>query len=95
MPRAESGCTNEDWSYRDEIDDIAQAVTTARAESPGRSVLLLGHSLGGQLVAGHELTRPPADGPITTPAQRHIGWVRTPATVVDHIVTWWQHSAHR
>ncbi|MCL7430282.1 alpha/beta fold hydrolase [Streptomyces sp. YS415] len=55
----------EDWAYRDEIDDIAQAVAAVRAQSPARPVLLLGHSLGGQLVAGHELTRPPANGVIT------------------------------
>ncbi|MBM7515710.1 serine aminopeptidase domain-containing protein [Nocardioides nitrophenolicus] len=66
----------EDWSYRDEIDEIAFAVAAARAESPERPVLLLGHSLGGQLVAGHELTRPPADGVITVggaiPHYRHF-----------------------
>ncbi|WP_051166099.1 alpha/beta fold hydrolase [Amycolatopsis orientalis] len=67
---------HEDWAYRDEIDDIAHAVAAARAESPARPVLLLGHSLGGQLVAGHELTRPPADGVITVggaiPRYRHF-----------------------
>ncbi|MEB8338104.1 alpha/beta fold hydrolase [Streptomyces endophyticus] len=65
----------EDWAYRDEIDDIAHAVAAARAQSPAQPVLLLGHSLGGQLVAGHELTRPPADGVITVagaiPRYRH------------------------
>lgn len=54
-----------DWSYLDEIDDIAEAVARARAEHPGRPVLLLGHSLGGQLAAGHELNRPPVDGLVT------------------------------
>lgn len=50
-----------DWSYDDEIEDIAVAVAKARADDPERPVLLLGHSLGGQLIAGHELTREPAD----------------------------------
>ncbi|MCW2819630.1 MAG: putative hydrolase, alpha/beta hydrolase family [Marmoricola sp.] len=54
-----------DWSYLDEIDDLAAAVAQARAERPDRPVLLLGHSLGGQLAAGHELTRPPVDGLVT------------------------------
>lgn len=54
-----------DWSYTDEIDDIATAVAQARDEDPGRPVLLLGHSLGGQLAAGHELTRAPVDGLVT------------------------------
>ncbi|KQT94789.1 hydrolase [Marmoricola sp. Leaf446] len=54
-----------DWSYLDEIEDIAAAVARARAERPRRPVLLLGHSLGGQLAAGHELTRPPVDGLVT------------------------------
>jgi len=54
-----------DWSYQDEIDDIATAVAAARVELPDRPVLLLGHSLGGQLAAGHELTRPPVDGLVT------------------------------
>ncbi|MGV9292953.1 alpha/beta fold hydrolase [Amycolatopsis sp. NPDC003676] len=75
QPRASR---REDWAYRDEIDDIAQAVAAARAESPARPVLLLGHSLGGQLVAGHELTRPPADGVITVagaiPHYRHFAY---------------------
>lgn len=68
----------EDWAYRDEIDDIAQAVAAARAQAPARPVLLLGHSLGGQLVTGHELTRPPTDGVITVagaiPHYRHYAY---------------------
>lgn len=55
----------ENWSYRDEIDDIAAAVATARTEKPDRPVLLLGHSLGGQLAAGHEVRHPTVDGVIT------------------------------
>lgn len=66
---------NHDWSYADEIDDIEVAVAKARAEDPDRPVLLLGHSLGGQLVAGHELNRAPADGVVTVgaslPHHRH------------------------
>src|SRR5687768_15432849 len=51
-----------DWSYDDEISDIADAVAKARAEDPARSVIVLGHSLGAQLGAGHQLHRDPADG---------------------------------
>jgi predicted alpha/beta hydrolase len=51
-----------DWSYDDEITDIADTVTKARAEDPDRPVILLGHSLGAQLGAGHQLHREPADG---------------------------------
>lgn len=67
-----------DWSYADEIDDIADAVAKARAEEPDRPVLLLGHSLGGQLVVGHELNRSPVDGVVTVgaslPYHRHHPW---------------------
>ncbi|GIE75292.1 hypothetical protein Aph02nite_12420 [Actinoplanes philippinensis] len=51
-----------DWSYADEIAVIAGAVAAARAEAPHRPVILLGHSLGAQLAAGHQLHHPPADG---------------------------------
>ncbi|MER7455121.1 alpha/beta hydrolase [Nocardia beijingensis] len=54
-----------DWSYGDEIDHIAREVADARAHDPDGPVLLLGHSLGGQLAAGHELTRSPVDGLVT------------------------------
>ncbi|MFC9980135.1 alpha/beta fold hydrolase [Gordonia sp. NPDC127522] len=40
-----------DWSYADEADDLAGAVTAARAETPETRVLVLGHSLGAQLAA--------------------------------------------
>jgi len=53
------------WSYEDEIDVIAGAVAEARAEQPERPVLVLGHSLGAQLAAGHQLTRAPADGVVS------------------------------
>lgn len=55
-----------DWSYQDEIDDMAHAVSQARADEPGRPIILLGHSLGAQLAAGLELnTQTPADGIVT------------------------------
>ncbi len=41
-----------DWSYADEIDELADAVRSARSAEPGRPVLLLGHSLGAQLAVG-------------------------------------------
>ncbi|MEI2713757.1 MAG: alpha/beta hydrolase [Nocardioides sp.] len=66
-----------DWSYADEIADIADAIARVRAEEPGRTVLLLGHSLGAQLAIGHQLTHPPADGVIavagSVPHFRHYG----------------------
>ncbi|MEG3614102.1 alpha/beta fold hydrolase [Isoptericola haloaureus] len=65
-----------DWSYRDEIDDIAAAVVAARRERPDRPVLLLGHSLGAQLAAGYLLTGGAVDGLITVagalPDHRHF-----------------------
>ncbi|GAA1638921.1 alpha/beta fold hydrolase [Actinoplanes couchii] len=54
-----------DWSYADEIEDMAKAVAEARAGHPGRPVILLGHSLGGQLALGHQLQHTPADGMVT------------------------------
>lgn len=51
-----------DWSYDDAIHDIADAVGKARAENPDRPVILLGHSIGAQLGAGHELHHVPSDG---------------------------------
>lgn len=51
-----------DWSYDDEIGDIEAAVAVVRRENPDRPVILLGHSLGAQLAAGHELTRTPVEG---------------------------------
>ncbi|MEU4690867.1 alpha/beta fold hydrolase [Actinoplanes sp. NPDC023714] len=65
----------QDWSYDDEIGDMAVAVREARAELPERPVILLGHSLGAQIAAGHQLTRVPADGMVTVggclPYHRH------------------------
>jgi predicted alpha/beta hydrolase len=57
-----------DWSYADEIAAVADAVAAARAEAPERPVILLGHSLGAQLAAGHQLQHAPADGFVTVGA---------------------------
>lgn len=54
-----------DWSYRDQIDDIERAVEQARRADPARPVLLLGHSLGGQVAVGHQTTENAVDGLIT------------------------------
>ncbi|MEJ9080410.1 alpha/beta fold hydrolase [Gordonia malaquae] len=65
-----------DWSYDDEIGDIEAAVAVVRRENPDRPVILLGHSLGAQLAAGHELTRTPVEGVVTVggayPFYRHF-----------------------
>ncbi|WP_396045840.1 alpha/beta fold hydrolase [Aeromicrobium sp. UC242_57] len=53
---------NVDWSYDDGINDIADAVAKARADDPDRPVIVLGHSIGAQLAAGHELNHVPSDG---------------------------------
>lgn len=58
----------DDWSYDDEIRAIASAVLAARVEDPDRPVILMGHSLGAQLAAGHQLHHPPADGFVTVGA---------------------------
>lgn len=57
-----------DWSYADEMSAIADEVAKARADQPERPVILLGHSLGSQLGAGHELHHPPSDGFVTVGA---------------------------
>ena len=79
-----------DWSYRDEIDDITHAVAEERAEKPHRPILLLGHSLGGQLVAGHEATRSPVDGVITVggaiPHYRHFAYAGLPLAALAAVV---------
>ena len=59
---------DQDWSYRDEIEDLDAAVARARTQHPGRPIVLLGHSLGGQLVAGHQTTHAGVDGVITVAA---------------------------
>lgn len=51
-----------DWSYADEMAEIADVVAEARAEEPERPVILIGHSLGAQIGAGHELHHPASDG---------------------------------
>ena len=57
-----------DWSYADEMAMIADAVAKARADQPERPVILLGHSLGSQIGAGHELHHPQSDGFVTVGA---------------------------
>ncbi|GIM93366.1 alpha/beta fold hydrolase [Paractinoplanes toevensis] len=92
QPRA--GRAN-DWSYADEIADLATAVTQARAENRDRPVLLLGHSLGAQLAAGHELSHDPVDGVVTVggalPYHRHYplggAHILTLATVIVPALT--------
>ncbi|MCW0192768.1 alpha/beta fold hydrolase [Rhodococcus erythropolis] len=64
-PRADR---RHDWSYQDEIDDIDHAITRARRQNPERPILLLGHSLGGQLVAGHQLNHPAVEALVTVAA---------------------------
>lgn len=64
-PGSPPAARGHDWSYGDEIEDMAKAVAESRADSPGRPVVLLGHSLGGQLAAGHQLHHTPADGVVT------------------------------
>lgn len=51
-----------DWSFADEIADVGAAVATARRDHPGRPIVLLGHSLGGQLVAAQASAAAPGDG---------------------------------
>ncbi|WP_249145734.1 alpha/beta fold hydrolase [Gordonia sp. SCSIO 19800] len=48
---SETPSRRSDWSYADEADDLADAVTAARTETPETRVLVLGHSLGAQLAA--------------------------------------------
>ena len=68
----------EDWSYGDEIADLAEAVADARADFPGRPVIVLGHSLGGQLTLGLTQTSCAIDGLVTVgtslPHHRHFPW---------------------
>lgn len=57
-----SASRSNDWSYGDGILDVADAVAKARAENPDRPVVLLGHSIGAQIGAGHEINHTPCDG---------------------------------
>lgn len=79
-----------DWSYQDEIDTIADAVASARDVHPGRPVLLLGHSLGGQLVAGHALGGGDVDGLVTVggaiPYFRHFPYGGLPLAFMGAVV---------
>lgn len=58
----------DDWSYADEIADLAAAVDAARAEDPDRPVIVLGHSLGGHIAIAHALHHSPPDGIVTVGA---------------------------
>jgi predicted alpha/beta hydrolase len=49
-----------DWTYADEIGDLAEAVRAARADAPERPVLVLGHSLGAQMAVGLQCAGDPA-----------------------------------
>lgn len=84
-----------DWTYADEIAALNAGVVRARAEEPERPVLFLGHSLGGQLAVGHELSGPPVDGIVTVGAaiphpshypSRGLG-IRFMATVIVPVLT--------
>ncbi len=57
-----------DWSYGSEVESMRRAVAEARQEDPRRPVILLGHSLGAQLGAMHQIHHQPADGFVTVGA---------------------------
>ncbi len=62
QPKAKPG---HDWSYADEAQVIVDAIARARAEDPNRQIVIVGHSLGGQLGAAVQLGDQPADGLVT------------------------------
>lgn len=66
----------EDWSYGDEVAVVTEAVAAARVERPDRPVVLLGHSLGGQLSLAHQLGPSPADGLVAVGGclPHHVLW---------------------
>jgi predicted alpha/beta hydrolase len=61
----ERASRSHDWSYADEIGELAKAVEITRAQTPDSPVIVLGHSLGGQLVVGHQHLHDAADGVVT------------------------------
>lgn len=79
-----------DWSYADEIDVVARAVAEARAEAPDRPVILLGHSLGAQLSAGHQINHPAADGLVSVggclPYHRHYPFGGLPIMIQAGVI---------
>lgn len=86
-----------DWGYHDGILDVADAVGKARAEEPDRPVILLGHSIGAQIGAGHELHHLPCDGFVgvgaAIPSFRNYGIGGVPMTFmafgVPAVTTLW------
>ncbi|GAA4951068.1 alpha/beta fold hydrolase [Actinoplanes utahensis] len=79
-----------DWTYADEIDVIARAVADARAETPARPVILLGHSLGAQLSVAHQINHPAADGLVTVggclPYHRHYPLAGLPIMIQAGVI---------
>lgn len=63
-----------DWSYGSEADRITAAIAQARSEEPERPVVLLGHSLGGQLGALVQARDDGADALVTIGAG--VPWFR-------------------
>lgn len=51
-----------DWSFNDEINDIAAAVNAVRSAEPQSPVIVMGHSLGAQLAAGYQIQQAGCDG---------------------------------
>ncbi len=67
-----------DWSYEDEAADLADAIAGTRADVPGTRVVVVGHSLGAQLVAMvAQTSEHTPDGIVavgaSVPAVRHYG----------------------
>ena len=67
-----------DWSYEDEAADLADAIAGARADVAGTRVVVIGHSLGAQLIAMVAQSADHApDGIVTVgasvPSFRHYG----------------------
>lgn len=63
-----------DWSWADEIAVIEDAVATARAGDPDRPVIVFGHSMGSQMIAGQQINGTAADGFVAIGAS--VPWFR-------------------
>ncbi|MEV0903031.1 alpha/beta fold hydrolase [Actinoplanes sp. NPDC049802] len=89
-PGERPAARDNDWSYADEIRDMADAVAAARAESPDRPVIILGHSLGAQLAVGHQLNHVPADAVVTVggalPYHRHYPFGGLPLVIQAGVI---------